>query len=121
MSEEKQDQPQAHLVIDEQAGDVYIFKSVKEDDNWEVARQEIRLVKEALAAKLFDGHLSGPVSQVKIVGSVHNTTGPVANRVKDKSHLTVTVNPGRKPAHLYLDPVDGEVATEETKAVKVIW
>ncbi|KDR74746.1 hypothetical protein GALMADRAFT_249634, partial [Galerina marginata CBS 339.88] len=117
MSDEKQDQPQVHLVIDEQVGDVYIFKNLKEDDNWEVAKQEIRLVKEAVLAKLFNGHLSGPVSQVKIVGSVHNTTGPIGSRVKDKSHLMVTVNPGRKGAHVYLSPDDGEVATEETTVV----
>jgi hypothetical protein len=55
-------------------------------------------------------------------GSTHTTTnGQAGIPVSDASHLTLTVNPGGKGAHLYLIPTDGETATADTTIDKVTW
>ena len=59
---------------------------------------------------------------VRFSGPTHCTTNSQAgNPTADLSHLTLSVSPGKKSAHLYLDPDDGTTATEDTTIAKIIW
>jgi len=86
---------------------------------------EFRLVRAAIDAGFFaPSQFPGgkTVTKIKIVGPTHTTTNSQAGvPVSDASHLTLTVNPGGKGAHLYLIPTDGETATADTTIDKVTW